>query len=158
MVVGFNASDENDASVNMLGARLQSGMTEPTVGSLNDGATGDLNVALVSRSLKHVKTACAICSTSRYFKSRKIKFDEPVRDMCERCEFVKEVVEGCIAAGGFSRSATRGHEIRWEVHQERSVDDLRWCDLEFVNYRFEIFTLPGQFLSYISGLVAKKGC
>lgn len=100
--------------------------------------------------------SCAVCSDHEW-RRRTIKFEESYEDLCERCSFLKDVVEQSVAARLLIRSGTK-QETRWnERNSRRSLSEKgnRWPDftwmiwegnLGHIGSRFELFTLPGEFL------------
>jgi hypothetical protein len=83
-------------------------------------------------------------------------FGESYEDLCERCSFLKDVVEQSVAARLLIRSGTE-QETRWDEensHRLLSEKGNRWSDLRWAIWegsaghtgsRFELFTLPGEF-------------
>jgi hypothetical protein len=75
-------------------------------------------------------------------------------DLCERCHFLKQVVDDCVEKGIFIRSGTR-QSIDWEEDIE---EGKRWMKITWIvwegsaGYNGSIFSLsvaPGQYTCLI---------
>jgi hypothetical protein len=99
-------------------------------------------------------TACPICLNNTKGE-RKMKFEEQYEDLCERCSFVKDIVDQSVVVELLERTGI-GQETRWEENDsDQSVKGNRWSSFVWMIWkeynvgepgtRFELFSLPGGF-------------
>ena len=112
---------------------------------------------LSSLQIKHSNknaTACPICFNNTKGE-RKMKFEEQYEDLCERCSFVKDLVEQSVVIELLERTGI-GQETRWEENDsDQSVKGNRWSSFIWMIWkeynvgepgtRFELFSLPSVF-------------
>jgi hypothetical protein len=96
-------------------------------------------------------TSCSICSPrDRQQPQKDIEFGAPEEDMCERCNFLKQVAEQCVKKGILIPWGTR-QTISWGIGVS---EGKRWMDVKWVTWegnlgyhgnRFTIFTTLGAY-------------
>ena len=101
-----------------------------------------------------IESSCLVCSDkSRPYKD--LRLEEEYGIVCERCKFLSTVVRKSIEDQVSLRNGIQ-QVIRWyEKSESDPIEDAminkkRWSDFklgETPNTRFELFTLPGLYLS-----------